>query len=470
MAELGYTGLAAFNGQIQEDFLRELRGKEAYKRYNEMRRNSPVVGALLLANEQAIRKVSWEFASDDGEEDPRIELLEAARENMSVGWADFITEVLTMLPFGFSVFEIVYERVGGNVLWRKFAPRGQDTVYRWEFDESGGIAGFVQQAAPLYKFVTLPIEKLLLFRTRVERGNPEGMSILRTAWVPYYYAKHIQQIEAIGVERDLAGLPMIKLPPGADTSDNDNSDAGKARQMVRNVRNDEQAGIVVPDGWEFSLVSTGGSRQFDTDAIIKRYESRILMSALAQFIMLGQDGVGSLALSKDASDFFTMAVQSIADIISDTITKYALPRLLALNGYDAEGVYLTHTPAGDVDTVALADVLQKVGGYVTWDANDELWLRQTLGLPEREINDLQAERDAEQAAKEAQAQAIKDSASQKQDMEKMQEEKMGAVLFASDPPDDAKRRRMEKQLQKLIEAHMAKTRRKVMRAAREYHA
>lgn len=463
--EQGYTGLVEFSGQIQEDFLREMRGKEAYKRFDEMRRNSPIIAALLLANEQAIRKVSWEFTSDEGEDDPRLELLEAARENMSVSWNDFITEVLTMLPFGFSLFEIVYERMGGQVLWRKFAPRGQDTVYQWLFDDQGGPVGVVQMAAPKYKTVTLPIEKLLLFRTRVERGNPEGRSILRAAWIPYYYAKHIQQIEAIGIERDLAGLPKIKLPAGADTSDNDNSDSGKAQQMVRNVRNDEQAGIVIPDGWEFELVSTGGSRQFDTDKIVRRYESRMLMSALAQFVMLGQDGVGSLALSKDMTDFFTMAVQATADIISETFTKYAVPRLLALNGYDAEGVYLTHTPAGDVDTAAMADFLQKLGGFVTWDANDELWLRQLIGLPERDIEELQASREQAQAAKAEAAAALAQSLKGKQ--EEKQDEQMRVTRFASDPPDDEVRRRFERKLQKLVAARLEGMERRVLKAAKE---
>jgi len=48
LKEIGNTGLAEFSGQIHEDFLRELRGAEGYKRYNEMRLNSAVVGALLL--------------------------------------------------------------------------------------------------------------------------------------------------------------------------------------------------------------------------------------------------------------------------------------------------------------------------------------------------------------------------------------------------------------------------------------
>lgn len=399
LEEIGATGLSSFSGQIQADFLKELRGREAYKRYNEMRLNSPVVGALLLAIEQSVRAVSWQYTSELGPDDPRLELVAAAEANLRHSWNDHVSEALTFLPFGFSVFEIVYENVSGDLLWRKFAARGQDTVLRWLFDDTGGLSGFVQQAAPVYKTVEIPIERLLIYRTRVERNNPEGRSILRTAWISYYFQKHIAQIEAIGIERDLTGLPVIIMPEGADTTEStsDTTDYGRAIKIVRNLRNDEQAGVVLPHGWELKLLSTGGSRQFDIDKTLTRYESRILMSALAQFLLLGQQNVGSLALSRDQTDFFTMSVNTVADVIGAAFTKFAIPRLLRLNGYDPDGIVLEHSPAGDVDVKGLAELLGKVGGFITWGPAEEVWLRQVLRLPEKTVEELQDAADEKQA-------------------------------------------------------------------------
>lgn len=457
MAEIGKTGLSEFSGQIQDDFLREMRGQEAYKRYDEMRRNSPIISALLMAYEQAIRQVSWEFNSDT-ENDARIELLNESKDALTTSWNDHITEVLTMLPFGFSVFEIVYQRVGSKILWRKFAPRGQNTVYQWRIDDDGGLGGFTQISPPTYRPTFLPVEKLILYRTRVERNNPEGRSILRSAWIPYYYAKHIQQIEAIGIERDLAGMPMVRLPEGADTAENANSDLGKAQKLVRNVRNDEQAGITLPAGWEFELVSTGGSRQFDTDKIVRRYESRMLMSALAQFLQLGLDGTGSLALSKDQTDFFNMSVNSIADIIAETFTKYAIPRLLKLNGLDTEGIRLEHTPAGDVDVDMLSNILQRVGGMVTWDSEDEVWLRQLLGMPERDADELRMAQEEEQARRDAIAEQIQGNQND--------QSQMTVDLFSSKSPDDKKRIKFENDMRRKIALALTKQKNKVMKAAK----
>lgn len=394
--EIGATGLDQWQGVINADFLRELRGKEGYRRYREMSLNSPVIGALLYAVEQACRTAQWGWTSDQGEDDPRLELLNDAINGMTHSWNDHLSEALTMLSFGYAYFEIVYRRDDrGRVMWQKFGVRGQDTIERWAIDDRGGINGAYQRAAPKYAETYLPIEKCLLYRTRVDRNNPEGRSILRTAWISYYYLKNIQQIEAIGIERDLAGLPVIGLPETADTTDSVTSDAGKAKKIVRNVRRDEQEGIVLPFGWAFNLVSTGGARQFDTDKIISRYEQRILMSCLAQFLMLGTE-TGSYALSSDQTDFFNMATNHTADIIAAVMTKYAAPRLLALNGYDTAGISWTHSPVGDIDLRQLGDFLQKVGNMITWTAQDEAWLRGAAKLPELATEEIEEERSERQ--------------------------------------------------------------------------
>ena len=88
---------------------------------------------------------------------------------------------------------------------------------RWIFDTSGGVQGIVQLAPPYYQNVTLPIEKCLLFRTTTVKGNPEGRSMLRNAYRPWYMKKRIEEFEAIGVERDLAGLPVGKVPASTST-------------------------------------------------------------------------------------------------------------------------------------------------------------------------------------------------------------------------------------------------------------
>jgi len=465
--EQGFTGLVSYNGRVQEDFLREFHGQEAYKRFNEMRLNNATIGAGLLAIEYMIRSMSWEFTSED-ENDPNVEFVKEARNAMTQSWNDFISEVLSMIWAGFSVHEIVYQYDDRKrLLWRKFPIRGQDTVYQWLFDETGGITGLRQQvSSPTYKLIDIPIEKLILFRMKSEKNNPEGRSLLRVAWVSYYYLKNLQQIEAIGFERDANGMIKITLPQGADTDETDsNSDASKAAKIARNVRNDEQAGLVVPFGWEAELMS-GAGKSFDAiNNAIERYEKRIATAFFSQFLLLGQDGVGSLALSENSTDFFMSAVNAVADIISETFTKYAVWKLLILNGVkeeDAKKVRLEHTPAASVDITKIAGFLQSVKDMLTMDENDELWLRQLAGMPERDPEQLKAEREEVQTQRDETARALRESLTKRN-----QPEQNNVTMFETGAPDERIRTRRENETRRIIEAYLRDAQKRIMKTARE---
>jgi hypothetical protein len=485
--EIGATGLAQFSGLIQADFLREMRGIEAWKRFNEMRLNNAVVGSLLLAIRQPVLAMEWTFASTEGETDNRLEILNAAKNNMSSSWGDHVGEALLFLPFGYYPFEICYERGDKGMLWHKFSPRGQDTITRWKFSDDGSLEGFYQRVNYTEeKFI--PIDKTLLYRINVERNNPEGRSILRTAWISYYYAKHIAQAEAIGIERGMDGFPVITLPEGASTDDSDpNSDAAKAAEFVRNIRNDEQAGLVMPFGWMLELLAPGAQSRLDADKVIRRYEARILMSALAQFLNLGQEGVGSLALSKDQTDFFAMSINATADVISDAVTKFAIPRLMKLNGYDAEGLSLEHSPATQEDTAQIISIVTQVFPHIATSAEDQVWVRQLLRMPERNVEDIQAEMDEKEAEKEAMRQMFMERGGDKSKdkdapfaKEREQVEKEAGkdkeknppfgkyALFAASAPDEKTRLQWERTYKKALGDALEKSKKRVLKEARKY--
>lgn len=473
--EIGSNALAQWSGVIQADFLRELRGIEGYRRFNEMRLNSPIIGAMLYAIEMAIRSVTWNYTGD-GDDDPRVEFLEEARENMRHSWNDHISEALSMLWAGYAPFEIVYRRDEGVLVWDKFAIRGQDSIENWKLADNGDIEGFNQRTAPSYKQVFIPAEKVVLYRTKIERNNPEGLSLLRNAWIPYFYAKTVQQLEGIGIERNLAGMPVIYMPDGATTSESDTtSDAYKAAKIARNLRNDEQAGVVLPFGWKLELASSTGSKVMDTDTVIRRHESRMLMSTLAQFIALGQDRVGAQALSADQSDLWTMSVNAIADNIAETHTKQAARKLLAMNGFEPDGVQLEHSQAGDVDIMALADFLQKAGDKVTWTAADEMWLRGTAKLPEVDEETLLEEKEQRKAmaraimgntAPKPEPKPERQQPDEQTDDEVDDDNPEMMTAYEAGPPDDTKRLYYERRLQALIKEWGKKEKARVVKGAK----
>jgi len=317
-----------------------------------------------------------------------------------------------MLVFGFSYHEIVYKvREGdnenpqrkskfndGRIGWRKMPIRAQETLFRWMIDEDGGIQGMVQVDPSSGGTHYIPIEKSLLIRTSSQKNNPEGRSILRNAYRSWYFKRRIEEIEAIGIERDLAGLPVAYVPPeflSSTATAEQASVLATIQNIVTSIKRNEQEGIVMPSMYDdqghkvFDLVllSSGGSRQFDTDKIIQRYDQRIAMSILSDFILLGSDRVGSYALGTSKMDLWSMAVDSIAKNIAEVINQHAIPRLLKLNGMDiARAPYLTY---GEVSHVDLNEIAGFVGnlvqtGAIVPDPKLEEYLRDLAGLPPAE--------------------------------------------------------------------------------------
>jgi hypothetical protein len=287
----------------------------------------------------------------------------------------------------------------GMIGWRKLAIRNQNTVYKWDMDKNGGINGLYQQdiySGMKSSMVFIPIEKALLFRTSSKMNNPRGRSVLRNAYVPWYMKTKIQEIEAIGVERDLAGMPIALVPPhllSANATSQEVSALNEIKQIVRNIKRDEQEGIVFPmafddEGnlaYDLKLLSTGGSRQFDTSDIINRYDQRIAMSLLADFILLGHSEIGSKALSVSKIQLFTDSLDAWLYGIADVITKYGFSRLLKLNGINEELTpTLRYSPPRNIDLEGLSKFIQNLSGAGAMlfpDEGLESYLREVAGLP-----------------------------------------------------------------------------------------
>jgi hypothetical protein len=178
----------------------------------------------------------------------------------------------------------------------------------------------------------------------LDKNNPEGRSLLRGAYRAWYMKKNIENLEAIGIERDLAGLPVMEVPPSllaTNAALPQKQLAAALQNILTNVRRNSQEGVMLPmeytpEGkpmYSFKLLSSGGSRQFDTNSVITRWDMRIAMSLLADFMLMGQDKVGSFALASSKVNLFTVAIGGLLDIIADVMNRFAIPRLFALNDF-----------------------------------------------------------------------------------------------------------------------------------------
>ena len=113
---LGVAGDNTHNGQIRSDeFLPELRGKKAIRKYREMRDNDSTIGAVMYATEQVLRDVELKVcaANDSAEAQREKEFVESVLDDMDHTLDDHIAEALSSLSYGFAWFEVVYKRRAG---------------------------------------------------------------------------------------------------------------------------------------------------------------------------------------------------------------------------------------------------------------------------------------------------------------------------------------------------------------------
>jgi len=435
--EIGSPGLRRTMGYVVEEYLPELASRNGLEVYRRMQ-SDPVVGGLLYGIECLIRQVPWTVAAPD--ESPAAAdaqaFVESLKDDMSHSWSDMMGEVATMLAYGFAPMEMVFKQRRG---WtqndpryhslhddyryglRKLALRAQHTVESWEFDEFGEPKAFLQ-----YRYydgltpVTVPLDRVLLFRTKAISNNPQGHSILRSAYAPWWRRTRIEEIEAIGIERDLAGLPVYMAPAEAicGTTPAHAKALQDAQRLVSSVKRNAQEGIVIPSNrdekgnlfYDFKLLNSGGTRAIDIQGSIRRYDTLILMSCLADFMMLGTGKSGSWALSTDKTELFSIALNVFLGSIADTLNRGLLPKLWALNGMDP-AVMPRYVP-GQIEPPDLGALgsyitaLTTAGATLFPDNRLEDHLRSLADMPA--IPDDRDERQAEaaQAAMEMQQRAM----------------------------------------------------------------
>lgn len=383
--EVGGSGTNLMNGVLTEDYNASMLGTVGLEIFDKMRKSDAQVHATLLYCELPILSTRWSIQpakNEDGEveeQDQEIAdfVTKALFEHMQSTWNDFLREVLTMLPFGHSVFEMVWELQDEMVWLKKLASRKQMTIQSWEMqDKRAGITQYLPDGS----IRNIPADKLVIFTLRREGDNYAGQSLLRTAYRHWYIKDRLYRFDTIKHERQSLGVLKIVLPKEHTTED-----MARALTIIRNVRNIEQAGIAVPSAdWEVDFMDMKGKGGTDLFESINHHDRKIATNILAQFMELGAGGGGgSYALSEDQSSLFLQSNQAIAVYIRDIVNRFIIQRLVDYNFDTDRYPTLTFDKLGDVKITDFASAIGTLvgAGAVTMDPQTEAVIRERMNLP-----------------------------------------------------------------------------------------
>mgnify|MGYP003134930222 CR=1 FL=1 len=397
--ELGQGGSNTKDGTIRADeFLSDLKGKRAIRKFREMRDNDSTIGAIMYATEQVLRDVEYhiEPANDSDEAKKEADFVKSILEDMEHSVDDHVSEALSHLTFGFSIFEVVYKRrrgpdfragkkyskhSDGRVGVRKLASRAQWTIERFDVDKTtGDVLGVRQEQNYGIKSLFIPANKILHYKTTNTNNDPSGRSILRNAYTSYQYLKNLQNIEAIAVERELHGVPIGRISAeylSPDATSDQVSVRSQMEKILRDLKFNEQGYALLPsdvyrdaDGKptnqrivDIELITSNGTRNIDINPIVNRYQHDIARSVMAEFLMLGAGANGSYALSKSKTDLFLRSMESYINSIFDVLNKQLVEPLWHMNGLNFD--LMPKICAGDVaphDLRELGSYLRNLNG------------------------------------------------------------------------------------------------------------
>lgn len=420
LSEIGYTGIKQAHGLIYEEANRKLRFPEWINEVNLMLNDATVATGVNFIRTM-LSRVKWKVkppkdATDEQKE--KAKFIETCMHDMEHSWHEFITELTNYIPYGFQVHEKVFRRRlrnagskynDGLVGWRKLPVRSQSTIKEWKYSDDGRtILGLKQSTSNLTNMMSVPIspldalldiprEKFLLFTADERLGNPLGKSPLAAVWTQWKYRQELEKQESIGVGRDLGGIPVAGVPSrfmSESASDSEKAVYAYVKKMVANLHQNSQAGIVFPSDvdenskqpyFTFKLLASEGGGRYDTNEVIKRINSAILVALGADVLAMGTDKVGSFSLAGTKTSLVALMLENRLREIQDVLNNDLIKSTFKENRWtDTDFPTVEFEEFDEISPDEMSSFIQRVAsqGLIAKDLETINRIRKVLGVSE----------------------------------------------------------------------------------------
>lgn len=418
LGEAGYLGLNIFNGVSADELKRELNFPNNIKIYKEMSYHSAVNSSLSLF-ENIVGKATWTFkppVNATAEEKKQCEIVQSMMDDMEHTWAEFIRDILSMNVYGFSVHEKVYRRRlksngsmfnDGYIGWKKLPIRAQETINKFIFSDDGNDITGVKQvltgvADPYNRFekrstneIVMTRAKFMLFRAGRHRGDPYGKSPLRDAYLAWRFLTALEDLEAVGVAKDLNGLPVLMLPPqylSEDATPEQKAIKDYYVNAMRNLQMNQQSALILPNAFDpdskkplfsLELLSVDGKKSFDISKIKDYYKNLIFTSLFSDVLIMGQSSTGSFALGAIKNSLSGAAAEGMIKIICEVLNQELIKQTYELNGWDvSRRGTLDFDNLQEADLETLSKYLQRTAsvGLIEKDRDVLNFVRSSMGV------------------------------------------------------------------------------------------
>ncbi len=390
----GNSGTQIYGGYFSEEYLATLRGRQAAKQWDEMRRSEAQISMLMNAITNPIKAADWDF-EPYSESDPTFvkhkELVKMCVTEM-IDFPTFKHEALTAITFGFSLFEVVdsvefnHPKFGTFNGLKALAFRSQKTIENWQLEaKTGRLLGVNQYTySDLGGNQFIPGDFLLVITNSKEGDNYEGISALRPMLGAYMRKNMYLKLAAIGIERHAIGTPIGTIPKGKEKS----LEVAEFEKLLQNFTSHECSYLMKAEGWTVEVVKA----PFDAAALkeLLMFENTEFANAVVgNFLALGMNGGGgAYALGANLGEFFTTGIQAYADLICDVINRVLIPHIIKMNFGEQPGYpKLKVTGISDKAGKDLAEAIKFLADSRVLDPDTPLkeWLRRQYKMPRPDV-------------------------------------------------------------------------------------
>ena len=400
LGQVGTAALQSIKDEAERAKVRELRWPTCIHTYETMR-NDPTVATALALKQQALERAFSKFYIDFNKTSTKSK---EAADFIKYNFSNLQNQTLRQIAstasdfnvYGFSCFEKVFTKINnGKYLDKyqyklnklahrpqatldyrepfKFSQEGREVIGIWQnpnaFEDNYGMVFFdwMKNIDPSGTgAVFIDIKKVTMFNLNATESNPMGRSPLIACYKPFREKVVIENLEVVGVTKELGGVLELKIPssilqkaalnPSGQESVflkqlmTDAANAHKGEQSYFILPSDVQPGNSPQYSMDLKGVE-GGSSKNNTTTLINERKKLILDVFGAGFVNLGQEGVGSYALSEGKQSLHSRFVERDVDIIEEVFNKDIIPQLLALNGIYLSDEDIPKLHAGEIDQI-----------------------------------------------------------------------------------------------------------------------
>lgn len=437
--------LRHFTNDVTAEFDTCLQGQKGSRAFKRMARSDSIVGGILRSYENPIKSTNWSIEEITDATPRELEVTEILnnwffeRNNFDT----LLTQILGMLPIGFSLFEKFFTPVefenGNKFMMPVLAERTQTSIRKIDYK-----ALSVEQNTTDSDLIYLPFKDLVFFSFRQEGNDRRGTSLLRQAYYDFLEKKEIKAAGKKGVIRSMIGLIVGTTPKEINSESQAFEDfTNLVLSLGERGFNGLSDSAVIPENYDLKILNS----DFDLKAL-KEYliylDSAMLISVLAQFLTLGQNqSGGAYSVGKDQSGMLLDGMQGIVTYIGKQFSQQIIYQTVAMNWSDVDpkrfnmaGSNLTKKNSKE-----FADTLKSLldGGMIQVVPEDEVKIRKMYGLPEVELKDIEDREEKKEEEKEG-SNPLDEKADNKEE-EKTDQKKEKIKLAEHDHFSTAKQRK-----------------------------